>query len=145
VTTVTATAKDAAGVTWSATADFRASGGGALSLDQAPTGGACTGANPMGLFVFMAPDDPDAVDFSSPAGSYGVTLQAKVGGETVATAVATRQPPLAAKVTARELRVPADGLYGRVFRPRASRPGGPRCWCSAGARAACPRRSPTPC
>ncbi|HJU02591.1 MAG TPA: acyl-CoA thioesterase/BAAT N-terminal domain-containing protein, partial [Actinomycetes bacterium] len=39
-TTLTATAKDAAGVTWSATADFRASGGGTLSLDQPPTGGA---------------------------------------------------------------------------------------------------------
>ena len=56
VTTVTATARDAAGVTWSASADFRASDGGAMSLDQATTGGAYTGANPMGLFEFMAPD-----------------------------------------------------------------------------------------
>jgi hypothetical protein len=47
-TTVTATAKDAAGVTWSASADFRASDAGALSLDQAPTGGAYTGVNPWG-------------------------------------------------------------------------------------------------
>ena len=118
VTTVTATARDAAGVTWSASADFRASDGGALSLDQAPTGGAYTGANPMGLFEFMAPDRPDVVAFAQPAtGTYAVTLQAKVKGKTVATAVATRQTPAAAGVTARELRVPADGVYGWLFRP----------------------------
>jgi len=118
VTTVTATAKDAAGVTWSATADFRASGGGALTLDQAPTGGAYTGVNPMGLFELMRPGDPDAVTFEQPAGTYPVTLRATVGGKTVATAVATRQPPLVVGVTDRELRVPADGVYGRMFRPR---------------------------
>ena len=118
VTTVTATAKDAAGVTWSASADFRASGGGTMSLDQAPTGGAWTGVNPMGLFELMRPGDPDAVTFAHSAGTYPVTLRAEVGGKTVATAVATRQPPLAAGVTDRELRVPADGVYGRLFRPR---------------------------
>jgi len=118
VTTVTAAAEDAAGVTWSASADFRASKGGTLSLDQAPTGGAYTGANPMGLFLFMKPGDPDAADFSTPAGSYGVTLRARVDGKTVATAVATRQMPLAAGVTVSELRVPADGVYGRMFRPK---------------------------
>jgi dienelactone hydrolase len=32
--------------------------------------------------------------------------------------VATRQTPQAAGVTATELRVPADGVYGRVFRPK---------------------------
>src|SRR5215213_4304417 len=117
VTTVTAAAEDAAGVTWSASADFRASDGGALSLDQAPAGGAYTGANPMGLFEFMAPDRPDVVGFAQPAaGTYAVTLQAKVKGKAVATAVATRQTPAAAGVTARELRVLADGVYGRLFR-----------------------------
>jgi dienelactone hydrolase len=116
-TTVTATAEDFAGVTWSASAEFRASDGGVVSLDQAPTGGDYTGANPMGLFQFMKPGDPDATDFITPAGSYGVTLQAEAGGKTVATAVATRQMPLAAGVMVRELRVPADGVYGRLFRP----------------------------
>ena len=121
VTTVSATARDAAGVTWSASADFTASGGGVLSLDQAPRGGAYTGANPMGLFEFMAPDAPDVVAFAQPAaGTYAVMLQAKVRGKTAATAVATRQTPAAAGVTARELRVPADGVYGRLFRPNGS-------------------------
>ena len=36
----------------------------------------------------------------------------------MATAVATRQMPLAAGVTVSELRVPADGVYGRMFRPK---------------------------
>src|SRR5215211_8355096 len=72
----------------------------------------------MGLFLFMKPGDPDAADFSTPAGSYGVTLRARVDGKTVATAVATRQMPLAAGVTVSELRVPADGVYGRMFRPK---------------------------
>jgi dienelactone hydrolase len=126
VTTVTTTARDAAGVTWSASADFRASGAGTLSLDQAPTGGAYTGANPMGLFEFMRPGDPDAVAFAQPAaGTYGITLQARVDGRTVASAVATRQTPPAAGVTARELRVPADGVYGRLFRPRSTSVGRP--------------------
>jgi hypothetical protein len=118
-TTVTATAKDAAGVTWSASADFRASDAGALSLDQAPTGGAYTGMNPMGLFERMTPGNPGSAAFAQPAaGTYGITLRARVGGRTAATAVATRQTPQAAGVTATELRVPADGVYGRVFRPK---------------------------
>src|SRR5215470_8626693 len=48
--TVTATAKDVVGVTWSSSAQFRAGGDGTLSLDQAPVGGSYSGANPMGLF-----------------------------------------------------------------------------------------------
>jgi dienelactone hydrolase len=118
-TTVTATARDAAGVSWSASADFTASGAGTVSLDQAPTGGAYSGANPMGLVEFMTPGDPGAVGFAQPAaGTYDITFQARVDGRTVARAVATRQTPAAAGVTARELRVPADGVYGRLFRPR---------------------------
>jgi Acyl-CoA thioester hydrolase/BAAT N-terminal region len=108
-----------AGVTWSASADFRASDAGALSLDQAPTGGAYTGVNPMGLFERMTPGNPGSAAFAQPAaGTYGITLRARVGGRTAATAVATRETPQAAGVTATELRVPADGVYGRVFRPK---------------------------
>jgi hypothetical protein len=118
-TTVTASARDAAGVTWSASANFTAPDAGALSLDQAPTGGAYAGVSPMGLFEFMTPGNPGSAVFVHPAaGTYGITLRAKVGGKTVATAVATRQTPLAAGVTATDLRVPADGVYGRLFRPR---------------------------
>jgi dienelactone hydrolase len=117
--TVTATAKDVVGVTWSSSAEFRASGDGTLSLDQAPLGGSYSGANPMGLFQFMAPDDPRPLGFGSPlSGTYVVRLEVKVDGRTVATATATRRSPQAVGVTTTKLTVAADGVYGVLYRPK---------------------------
>ncbi len=117
--TVTATAKDVVGVTWSSSAEFQASGDGTLSLDQAPVGGSYSGANPMGLFQFMGPDDPRPLGFGSPlSGTYVVRLEVKVDGRTVATATATRRSPQAVGVTTKKLTVPADGVYGVLYRPK---------------------------
>ena len=116
---MTATANDVVGVTWSSSAEFRASGDGTLSLDQAPVGGSYAGANPMGLFQFMAPDDPRPLGFGAPlSGTSVVRLEAKVDGRTVATATATRRSPEAVGVTTRKLTVPADGVYGVLYRPK---------------------------
>ncbi|MGH3659891.1 MAG: acyl-CoA thioesterase/BAAT N-terminal domain-containing protein, partial [Micromonosporaceae bacterium] len=83
--TVTATATDAVGVTWSSSADFRAGGDGRLSLGQAPVGGSYSGANPMGLFQFMTPEDPRSYGFGSLlSGTHDVRLEVKVDGGTVA-------------------------------------------------------------
>lgn len=117
--TVTATAKDVVGVTWSSSAEFRASGDGTLSLDQAPVSGSYSGANPMGLFQFMAPDDPQPLGFGAPlSGTYVVRLEVKVDGRTVATATATRRSPQAVGVTTKKLTVAADGVYGVLYRPK---------------------------
>lgn len=117
--TVTATAKDVVGVTWSSSAEFRAGRDGTLSLDQAPVRGSYSGANPMGLFQFMAPDDPRPLGFGAPlSGTYVVRLEVKVDGRTVATATATRRSPQAVGVTTKKLTVPADGVYGVLYRPK---------------------------
>ena len=117
--TVTATAKDAVGVTWSSSADFRTGGDGTLSLDRAPESGSYSGANPMGLFQFMTPDDPRPLGFGSPlSGTWEVKLEVKVDGRTVATATATRRSPQAVGVTTRKLTMPADGVYGVLYRPK---------------------------
>lgn len=116
--TVAATATDAVGVTWSSSADFRAGRDGRLSLAEAPVSGSYSGANPMGLFQFMTPDDPRSYGFGSPlTGTYDVRLEVKVGDETLAAGTATRQSPGAVGVVAKALTVPADGVYGTVFRP----------------------------
>jgi dienelactone hydrolase len=117
--TVTATAKDAVGVTWSSSADFRTGGDGTLSLDRAPESGSYSGANPMGLFQFMTPDDPRPLGFGSPlSGTYAVKLEVKVDGRTVAMATASRRSPQAVGVTTRKLTMPADGVYGVLYRPK---------------------------
>jgi len=117
--TVTATATDVVGVTWSSSAEFRASGDGTLSLDQAPVGGSYSGASPMGLFQFMAPDDPRPLGFGEPlSGTFVVRLEVKVDGRTVATATATRRSPQAVGVTTKKLTVAADGVYGVLYRPK---------------------------
>lgn len=73
----------------------------------------------MGLFQFMAPDDPRPLGFGAPlSGTSVVRLEAKVDGRTVATATATRRSPEAVGVTTRKLTVPADGVYGVLYRPK---------------------------
>ena len=81
-------------------------------------GGSYSGANPMGLFQFMAPDDPRPLGFGALSGTSVVRLEAKVDGRTVATATATRRSPEAVGVTTRKLTVPADGVYGVLYRPK---------------------------
>jgi dienelactone hydrolase len=117
--TVTATATDAVGVSWSSSAEFRAGGDGRLSLGEAPVGGSYSGANPMGLFQFMTPEDPRSYGFGAPlSGTYDLRLEVKVAGETLAAATATRQSPGAVGVVTTPLTVPADGVHGTVFRPK---------------------------
>lgn len=119
--TVAATATDAAGVSWSSSAAFRSGRDGTLSLDRAPASGSYSGANPMGLFQLMTPDDAKSYGFAAPlTGTYQVELAAVVDGRKVATATAVRQSPGAVGVTTRTLTVPADGVYGVLNRPKDS-------------------------
>jgi Acyl-CoA thioester hydrolase/BAAT N-terminal region len=54
-TTLTTTATDAGGTGWSATARFKATAAGVVSLTQPSLGGSWTGVNPRGLFELMTP------------------------------------------------------------------------------------------
>ena len=118
-TTVTATATDAGGTSWSASADFQATSTGTVSLEQLPVRGSYTGSNPMGLFQFMAPPpDVTRISFEQPvSGGYDVTLTATVSGRVVATTSVRRQTPAEAGVTAKDLRPPDDGVHGTVYQP----------------------------
>lgn len=131
--TLTARARDTDGITWSATAQFKATSAGEVSLDQPSLGGSCTGVNPMGLFTLMAPPPGSASDwFLYPKAGYDVTLQASVGGRMAAEATVRRQGPgrgrrgraAATSGQGRDLResVPAQALRGQTS-------GG--CWSSA--------------
>jgi dienelactone hydrolase len=118
-TTVTATARDDSGTTWTSSAQFQASAAGTVSLGQASLAGSYTGANPMGLFEFMAPPAGDVTHtyFLEPATGYDVTLAASVAGRKVATATTHRQSWQQAGVTKRQLRLAADKVYGELFTP----------------------------
>lgn len=117
-TTVTATARDANGATWTSSAQFLASPAGAVSLAQASVAGSYTGTNPMGLFEFMAPpSDSKAVYFQQPTTGYDVSLAASVAGRQVAATSTHRQSPLEAGLTTRQLRPAEDGVYGELFTP----------------------------
>ena len=91
-TTVTATATDRDGTTWTSSAQFLAGAGGAVSLAQASLGGSYTGVNPMGLFEFMLPTGESKLDyFQQPTTGYDVGLVASVGGRRVAATSTHRQ------------------------------------------------------
>jgi Acyl-CoA thioester hydrolase/BAAT N-terminal region len=60
--TLTARARDTDGITWSATAQFKATSAAEVSLDQPSLGGGYTGVNPMGLFTLLAPPPGSAPD-----------------------------------------------------------------------------------
>ena len=126
-TTLTASARDTGGITWSATAQFEATSAGEVSLGQPSVGGSYTGVNPMGLFTLMAPPPGSAPDwFLYPPAGYDVTLQASVGGRVAATATVRRPDPLAVGVAERRLRPAKGGLYGNLYLPKtmaARRPG----------------------
>jgi len=119
-TTLTATAEDADGSTWSATAQFTATSAGTVSLDQPSLGGSYTGVNPRGLFTLMAPPPGSAPDwFLFPEASYDVALQASVGGRVAATVSVRRQVPSAVGVAEKQLRPSSSGgIYGNLYLPR---------------------------
>jgi dienelactone hydrolase len=120
-TTIAATATDADGVTWSASAVFQANRNGIVSFDQAPLGGSYSDADPMGLFHFMTPSDgdPEHLFFAQPVtGGYDVILEASVDRSKVATARVQRQSPAAVGVVSQDLRMPADGIHGTLFGPK---------------------------
>jgi dienelactone hydrolase len=118
-TTLTASARDTDGITWSATAQFKATSAGEVSLGQPSLGGSYTGVNPMGLFTLMAPPPGSAPDwFLYSEAGYDVTLQASVDGRAAATATVRRQSPLAVGVAERRLRPTKDGIYGNLYLPK---------------------------
>jgi dienelactone hydrolase len=118
-TTLTATAKDTDGSTWSARAQFQATSAGEVSLDQPSLGGSYTGVNPMGLFTLMAPPPGSAPDwFLYPEAGFDVTLQATVGGRVVAEASVPRQVPSAVGVVEKQLRPSKGGTYGNLYLPK---------------------------
>ncbi|MGI8666604.1 MAG: acyl-CoA thioester hydrolase/BAAT C-terminal domain-containing protein [Jatrophihabitans sp.] len=118
LTTVAVSAVAANGTTWSSSAQFRADSNGAVSLDQPPLAGSYTTANPVGLYELMEPP-PTSADtvFTFPAAGFDYQVQASVAGAVLATAIAHRQSPQAAGITGRDLRVPADGIYGELYLP----------------------------
>jgi dienelactone hydrolase len=118
-TTVTASSTDADGTRWSSSAEFTAGADGTVSLDRPPVSGSYSGANPMGLLQSMTPPGGSKQNTFVPApDGYDVTLQASVDGKPVASTQLHRLSPSAAGVVARELRVPADGIYGTLYRPK---------------------------
>ena len=117
-TTLTATAGDSDGVTWSATAQFEATSTGTVSLDQPSLGGSYTGVNPLGLFTLMAPPPGSAPDwFNFPEAGFDVTLRASVGSRAAATASVRRQVPSAVGVAEKQLRPAKGGIYGNLYLP----------------------------
>jgi dienelactone hydrolase len=119
-TTLTARVNDTGGIPWSATAQFRATSAGEVSLSQPSVGGSYSGINPMGLFTLMAPPPGSATPdwFRYPDAGYDVTLQASVGGQVAATATVRRQTPVAAGVVEKRLRPANGGIYGNLYLPR---------------------------
>jgi dienelactone hydrolase len=118
-TTLTAQARDTDGITWSATAQFKATSAGEVSLGQPSLGGSYTGVNPMGLFTLMAPPTGTAPDwFLYPEAGYDVDLEATVEGRVAAKAAVRRQSPVAVGVVEKQLRPVKDGIYGNLYLPK---------------------------
>lgn len=118
-TTLTARARDVDGITWSATAQFKATSAGEVSLDQPSLGGSHTGVNPMGLFTLMAPPSASAPDwFVQRVAGYDVTLEATVDAHVAAKATARRQSPVAVGVVERRLRPTGGGICGNLYLPK---------------------------
>jgi dienelactone hydrolase len=118
-TTLTARARDTDGITWSATAQFKATSAGEVALGQRSLGGSYSGVNPMGLFTLMAPPPGSASDwFLYPDAGYDVTLQASVDGRVAATATVQQQSPVAVGVVEKQLRPAKGGIYGNLYLPK---------------------------
>jgi dienelactone hydrolase len=120
-TTLTARAKDTDGITWSATAQFKATAAGEVSLGQPSVGGSYTGVDPMGLFTLMAPPaGSEAAAFLYGDAGYDVDLEATIDGQEAATATVRRQGPLAAGVVEKQLRPARGGIYGNLYLPKST-------------------------
>ncbi|MFF4341907.1 acyl-CoA thioesterase/BAAT N-terminal domain-containing protein [Kitasatospora sp. NPDC001540] len=126
--TVGSRATDLRGRQWSGRAVFRADADGRVLLDTAaPRSGTYQGADGMGLFWSMAPQDGDPEQSSffpapSPQHGYEVTLTADLPGHPSASRTLTRAW-FADGVTSRKLTPAADGVAGELFLPA---PGTPR-------------------
>jgi dienelactone hydrolase len=118
-TTVTASARDDSGTTWTSSAQFQASAAGAVSLQQPSLAGSYTGVNPLGLLEFMTPPTMTLSNeyFLQPATGYDLTFVASVAGRPLATASTHRQSWQQAGVTKRQLRPAGDQVYGELFSP----------------------------
>jgi len=118
-TTLTAKATDTDGITWSATAQVKATSAGEVSLGQPSLGGSYTGVNPMGLLTLMTPPPGStaAAFLHGPAG-YDVQLEASVSGRVAATATVRRQGPLAVGVVEKQLRPAKGGIYANLYLPK---------------------------
>lgn len=116
--TVSATAVDAGGTTWTAAAEFEVSPDGAVTLDQPSLGGSYSGVNAMGLFQFMAPPSGSTeTTFFSPPSEYDVVLQVRVGRRLYATATVRRQGAASVGVIKKDFRPASSGIYGSLFLP----------------------------
>ena len=119
--TLTATMTDHFDRRWRSEATFTADDAGVVDVaTQAPVAGSYDGVDPMGLFWSMAPEVPggSSLPFRTPE-PLVVALTAVAEGRTVAEARLERRL-LASGVT--DETVHDDGLAGRFFRPRRSRP-----------------------
>jgi len=114
--TVTATAVDDGGRTWSASALFEATSAGEVSLHQPSLGGSYSGVNPMGLFQFMTPTSAHGQGmFRTPDSGFDVTLAIAVGRRVAATATARRQGAAEVGVVTRQLRPAEGGIHGTLY------------------------------
>lgn len=134
---LTATANWLDGSTWSASATFRADGGGVVDLDRdAPESGDYTGVDGMGLIVAMRPSSsapgPTATAPTDPAPTTTASAEPggpAAGGLTLASeypiriavtngpAAEIRRVALAPGVTYQELTVAEHGVAGVLFTP----------------------------
>jgi dienelactone hydrolase len=116
---ISATAVDAGGTTWTASAEFVVSPDGAVTLDQPSLGGSYSGVNAMGSFQFMAPPSGSTeTTFFSPPSGYDVVLQVRVGRRLYATATVRRQGAASVGVIKKDFRPASSGIYGTLFLPR---------------------------
>jgi len=122
--TVGASATDSEGVRWASKADFAAGEDGAVSLDQAPTGGSYSGAHPMGLFTTMTPQSRTERTAFFAGGGYPVVLEVSVGGRQVAATTVRRQSDSDVGVRERVLRLGETGVHGQADHARRGIDGG---------------------
>ncbi|NUP45778.1 MAG: hypothetical protein HOW97_00470 [Catenulispora sp.] len=113
--TLTASAADARGVSWTSKAAFRADAHGAVDLArQAPIGGSYSGVDAMGLFWSMDPPAGDPTDAFATSG-FTVTVTAASQGATTRGTV-TRGFQSAGE-TVEPLTVAQNGFEGHLFLP----------------------------
>lgn len=117
--TLSASARDDEGMTWSSSAQLQASAAGTISLTQPSVGGSYTGRDAMGLFDLMTPDEAGAgaAEFIANPAGYDVNLRVTVAGRTVARGTVHRVSP-DADIVRKQLRPADGGVYGELDLPR---------------------------